>query len=87
MTSAIYRVGDMIELGRERGIVVHADPPIMRTIDFHSYVPILSSPRLLQRSVEADAQPPNPGVVERIRQYISKREEEAIVVPTGVAPA
>lgn len=87
MTSAVYSVGDMIQLRNERGIVVHADPPIMRTIGFHSYVPILSVPHLLERGAEADAQPPNPGVVERIRQYISRREEEAAVVPTGFTSA
>ena len=66
-------IGDLIELDGERGVIVCDDPPIVRTINFHSYVPILRPFRLIQSEYESRPVPPNPGVIKRVKAYIQKQ--------------
>lgn len=84
-----YAVGDLIELRSERGIVVHVQPSIMRIDNVHTwtYVPIMTTPRVIQRAYEPNAQLANSGVIERVRAYIAKAQAENASVPTGCTTA
>lgn len=63
-------VGDLIYYRGDRGIICACEPLVMKTIHFHSYVPILGSYELLQRlhdpstTIRAE-------VLERIKKYIA----------------
>ena len=68
-------LGDLIESRTDTGIVCHLDPPVMRTVEFTSYV--IYDPldyRMLQRGAEPNVLPVKRDLVDRIRSYIASRE-------------
>ena len=76
------QLGDMIESQSEAGIVCHLDPPIMRLIEFKSYV--IYDPYAcvtLRVGAEPDVTPPKQDLVQRIRAYIAQNTPDAS--PTG----
>ena len=78
----MLRKGDCVRYFEERGIVVHEnDPCIMRTVDFHSYVPIVHLERCQKLDTTKDEECDiKPELVERIREYLRTTAHE---LPTG----
>ncbi len=66
----LFEIGDLIVQKNERGIVCNLDPPIMRAIDFHSYVPILHPITVVQSAYDIHASM-NPEIVERVRKFLA----------------
>ena len=78
MNESLPQLGDKIESRTETGIVCHLSPPIMRTIQFTSYV--IYNPgdsRVLERGADTNVAPVKKEIVERIRNYIAARCENA----------
>ena len=73
-------VGDLIIHQGEKGIVCHENPHIMKTIEFHSYVPITESFEILQKHYEKSVYI-KPELIERITKYLEKNN--ITTVPTG----
>lgn len=68
--------GDLVAYNGERGIICHEDPPIMRCVDFHCYVPVLGPLTVLQAGHEPTASI-REEVVQRIRAYLDASGESA----------
>ena len=73
--------GDLVEYFDERGVICHDDPFIMKTLDFHSYVPIQNIEMcfLISKSFEIDCSIKK-SIVERIKKYL---KEKTYVQKTG----
>ena len=78
----MLNIGDLILQNNERGVVCCLDPPIMRTIDFHSYVPILHEITVVQSAYDAHATI-KPAIAERIRVYVNEKRKFECDTPTG----
>ena len=75
-------IGDLIIYQGEKGVVYHKNPDIMKTIDFHSYVPITKSFKVLEENYEDEKSVYiKPELVERITNYLQKKN--LLSIPTG----
>ena len=73
-------VGDLVEINGERGVVCATEPLVMKSLLFHSFVPIVRGDvRIIERSFEPQCTI-REAVLQRIRDYL-----DAHVRPTGSA--
>ena len=62
-------LGDLVTYNAERGVLVCLDPPIMRCLEAHCYVPITDAYEVIQTAFDLDASIRDE-VVERIKRYL-----------------
>lgn len=73
--------GDLVRYFDEEGVICHDEPLIMKTLHFHSYVPIqdIKMCVLITKYFETDCSIKE-SIVERIKKYLT---EKAYVQKTG----
>ena len=78
--------GDLVVTrGGERGVVCCTVPLVMRSLWFHSYVPLGEVEwRLVEAGFRPDEPTPSEALVERIERYLARRDSATCaVLPTG----
>lgn len=60
------------KLSGEQGILVHEKPNIMRSTQFHSYVPLIHGMNIHDQNMEDSYESIPDGVLNRIIEYLSK---------------
>ena len=65
--------GDLVNYFNEKGIICYDNPLIMKTVDFHSYVPIQNEEKciLITKHFEIGCTI-REAVVDRIKRYLEK---------------
>ena len=73
MMTPDFELGDLIMHGDERGIICATHPLVMKSTNFHCYVPISLHPTILERGHDPTCNIPV-AVLERIKEYLARRE-------------